>query len=146
MKATSKHKGKVMRINKLLCSFFVLAGILMFSACDPENYQHPEVLVGKWVLTNSSSKDAALNLTFDGDYVTVRNGSWDYRPFTNDIEWEYYMTKDSVLCISHTEYDGDGYETESHELDLSFSDSYNTLTLWYKPTFSALRKYTLIRR
>ena len=122
-----------------------IASMMLFAACDPDNYQHPAVLVGNWVSV-SNAKDPALNLYFDGEYVVVNNGSWNYRPFTSDVEWSYYMTRDSVLCISRTEYDGEDYDSESYELDLSFSDSYNTLTLWYDPPFSSVRKYTLIRR
>ena len=103
------------------------------------------MLVGKWVSINGA-KDAALNLYIDELEIEVKNGSWDYRPFISDEIWEYYIDKDSVLNISRTEYDGDEYDTESYELDLSFSNSYNTLTLWYKPAFSSLRKYTFIRR
>ena len=103
------------------------------------------MLVGKWVSINGA-KDAALNLYIDELEIEVKNGSWDYRPFISDEIWEYYIDKDSVLNISRIEYDGNDYETERYELELSFSDSYNTLTLWYKPAFSSLRKYTFIRR
>ena len=125
--------------------FFCLLAVTLLVSCDPENHQHPDVLVGNWVSV-SNAKDPALNLTFDGEYVTVKNGSWDYRPFTTDIEWQYYMDKDSALYISRTDYDGEDYDSESCVLDLSFSNSFNTLTLWYDPPFSSVRKYTLIRR
>lgn len=123
-----------------------LMTVMFLASCDPDDYQHPDVLRGSWV-SIANGKATALNLVFDYESLTVNHGSWDYRPFTYDDEWEYYMTKDSVLHIYRTKYDGDGdYSTESYELDLSFSDSFNTLTLWYKPAFSSLRKYTLIRR
>lgn len=125
--------------------FFCLLAVTLLVSCDPENHQHPDVLVGNWVSV-SNAKDPALNLTFDGEYVSVKNGSWDYRPFTTDIEWQYYMDKDSALYISRTYYDGEDYDSESYVLDLSFSNSFNTLTLWYDPPFSSVRKYTLIRR
>jgi len=131
-------------MSKIRMFFCLLAATLLVS-CDPENHQHPDVLVGNWVSV-SNAKDAALNLTFDGDDVTVKNGSWDYRPFTSDVEWEYYMSRDSVLHISRTTYYDDDYDTESYVLDLSFSNSFNTLTLWYDPPFSSVRKYTFIRR
>ena len=130
------------RTRLILC----LLAMALFVACDPDDYQHPDVLRGSWV-SLANAKNPALNLIFDEEYVMVKNGSWDYRPFTSDEEWSYYMSKDSVLHISHTEYEGDGdYTSESYELDLSFSESFNTLTLWYKPAFSSMRKYTFIRR
>ena len=131
-------------MKKCLFILCVVAAALL-SACNPDNYQHPDVLIGKWASV-ANAKDGALILYINKDYIEVQNGSWDYRPFSNDYEWEYYMSKDSVLHIYRTEYDGDEYETSSYELDLSFSDSYNTLTLWYDPPFSSVRKYTFMRR
>ena len=128
------------KISFILC----LIGCVLLSSCIHEELDN-EMLIGKWASV-SNDKDPSLMLYIDENYIEVRNGSWDYRPFTNDEEWQYYIGRDSVLCISQTEYDGDDYETESYELDLSFSNSYNTLTLWYDPPFSSVRKYTFIRR
>ena len=130
------------KIKVLLC----LLAMAFFVACDSDDYQHPDVLRGSWV-SLANAKSTALNLVFVEEEMTVHDGSRDYRPFTSDKVWEYYMSKDAVLHIYRTEYYGDGdYTTESYELDLSFSDSYNTLTLWYDPPFSSVRKYTFIRR
>ena len=138
----TKTINKMKKIGTLLG----LTAIMLLAACDPDDYQHPDVLVGNWVSV-SNTKDPALNLYFDGENVTVKNGSRNYRPFTSDIEWSYYMTKDSVLCIQHTEYYGDGdYTTNYEELELSFRDSYSTMTLRYEPSFSTAREYTLIKR
>ena len=130
------------KIKVLLC----LLAVVLFVACDSDDHQHPDVLLGSWV-SIANGKGPALNLVFDREGLTVHDGSWDYRPFTSDVTWSYYMTKDSMLNISRTEYYGDGdYSSESYELDMSFSESFNTLTLWYKPALSSLRKYTFIRR
>lgn len=135
-------------MKKLL--LFALMGLLFVSCKD--DYIDNTMLIGKWASVanakdgDANAKDGALILYIDETDIEVQNGSWSYRPFTNDEYWEYYIDRDSVLHISHEEYDGDDYYTEYYELDLSFRDSYNTLTLWYKPTFSALRKYTFFRR
>ena len=130
----------------LLLSF--LCGVL-FVSCGEDTIDN-SMFIGKWASVSNAkdgdAKDAALMLYVDETGLEVQNGSWSYRPFTNDEYWDYYIDVDSVLHISREEYDGEDYDTEYYELDLSFSDSYNTLTLWYKPTFSALRKYTFIRR
>ena len=130
----------------LLLSF--LCGVLFVSCC--EDTIDNSMFIGKWASVSNAkdgdAKDAALMLYVDETGLEVQNGSWSYRPFTSDEYWDYYIDVDSVLHISREEYDGEDYDTEYYELDLSFSDSYNTLTLWYKPTFSALRKYTFIRR
>lgn len=130
----------------LLLSF--LCGVL-FVSCGEDTIDN-SMFIGKWASVanakDGDAKDAALMLYVDETGLEVQNGSWSYRPFTSDEYWDYYIDVDSVLHISREEYDGEDYDTEYYELDLSFSDSYNTLTLWYKPTFSALRKYTFIRR
>lgn len=130
----------------LLLSF--LCGVL-FVSCGEDTIDN-SMFIGKWAsianAKDGDAKDAALMLYVDETGLEVQNGSWSYRPFTSDEYWDYYIDVDSVLHISRDEYDGEDYDTEYYELDLSFSDSYNTLTLWYKPTFSALRKYTFIRR
>jgi hypothetical protein len=130
----------------LLLSF--LCGVL-FVSCGEDTIDN-SMFIGKWASVSNAkdgdAKDAALMLYVDETGLEVQNGSWSYRPFTSDEYWDYYIDVDSVLHISREEYDGEDYDTEYYELDLSFSDSYNTLTLWYKPTFSALRKYTFIRR
>lgn len=130
----------------LLLSF--LCGVL-FVSCGEDTIDN-SMFIGKWASVSNAkdgdAKDAALMLYVDETGLEVQNGSWIYRPFTSDEYWDYYIDVDSVLHISREEYDGEDYDTEYYELDLSFSDSYNTLTLWYKPTFSALRKYTFIRR
>ena len=130
----------------LLLSF--LCGVL-FVSCGEDTIDN-SMFIGKWASVSNAkdgdAKDAALMLYVDETGLEVQNGSWSYRPFTSDDYWDYYIDVDSVLHISREEYDGEDYDTEYYELDLSFSDSYNTLTLWYKPTFSALRKYTFIRR
>ncbi len=130
----------------LLLSF--LCGVL-FVSCGEDTIDN-SMFIGKWAsianAKDGDAKDAALMLYVDETGLEVQNGSGSYRPFTSDEYWDYYIDVDSVLHISREEYDGEDYDTEYYELDLSFSDSYNTLTLWYKPTFSALRKYTFIRR
>ncbi len=130
----------------LLLSF--LCGVL-FVSCGEDTIDN-SMFIGKWAsianAKDGDAKDAALMLYVDETGLEVQNGSWSYRPFTSDEYWDYYIDVDSVLHISREEFDGEDYDTEYYELDLSFSDSYNTLTLWYKPTFSALRKYTFIRR
>ena len=133
---------------KKLLLFFAVFGLL-FVSCGEDTIDN-SMFVGKWASVanakDGDAKDAALMLYVDETGLEVQNGSWSYRPFTSDEYWDYYIDVDSVLHISREEYDGEDYDTEYYELDLSFSDSYNTLTLWYKPTFSALRKYTFIRR
>lgn len=133
---------------KKLLLFFAVFGLL-FVSCGEDTIDN-SMLIGKWASVSNAkdgdAKDAALMLYVDETGLEVQNGSWSYRPFTSDEYWDYYIDVDSVLHISREEYDGEDYDTEYYELDLSFSDSYNTLTLWYKPTFSALRKYTFIRR
>lgn len=135
-------------MKKLL--LFALLGLLFVSCKD--DYIDNTMLIGKRASVanakdgDANAKDGALILYIDETDIEVQNGSWSYRPFTSDEYWEYYIDRDSVLHISHEEYDGEDYYTEYYELDLSFRDSYNTLTLCYKPTFSALRKYTFIRR
>lgn len=133
---------------KKLLLFFAVFGLL-FVSCGEDTIDN-SMFIGKWASVanakDGDAKDAALMLYVDETGLEVQNGSWSYRPFTSDEYWDYYIDVDSVLHISREEYDGEDYDTEYYELDLSFSDSYNTLTLWYKPTFSALRKYTFIRR
>lgn len=133
---------------KKLLLFFAVFGLL-FVSCGEDTIDN-SMFIGKWAsianAKDGDAKDAALMLYVDETGLEVQNGSWSYRPFTSDEYWDYYIDVDSVLHISREEYDGEDYDTEYYELDLSFSDSYNTLTLWYKPTFSALRKYTFIRR
>lgn len=133
---------------KKLLLFFAVFGLL-FVSCGEDTIDN-SMFIGKWASVSNAkdgdAKDAALMLYVDETGLEVQNGSWSYRPFTSDVYWDYYIDVDSVLHISREEYDGEDYDTEYYELDLSFSDSYNTLTLWYKPTFSALRKYTFIRR
>ena len=133
-----------MKTNRLI-ALFVLLCAFVFTSCDPDNFQHPDVLKGNWASV-VNAKDPSLFLYIDDDVISVRNGSWNYRPFTNDVEWEYYMSKDSVLHIYRTDDYGDDYDTESYDLDLSFSDSYNTLTLYYDQFLGSPRKYTFIRR
>lgn len=134
-------------MKKLLLFFAVFD--LLFVSCGEDTIDN-SMFIGKWASVSNAkdgdAKDAALMLYVDETGLEVQNGSWSYRPFTSDEYWDYYVDVDSVLHISREEYDGEDYDTEYYELDLSFSDSYNTLTLWYKPTFSALRKYTFIRR
>lgn len=131
---------------KLIRITMLLFAAVMLSACNPENFQHPDVLKGIWVSV-SNAKDPALILEIYDETLIVKDGSWGYRPFTSDEEWDYYMDRDSVLHISRYEYDSDGdYSQTSHVLDLSFSNSFNTLTLFYKPLFSSVRKYTFMRR
>ena len=123
-------------ISLLFCSLF-------FSSCT--EYIDNEMFIGTWASV-ANAKDPALFLHVDENTVTVENGSWDYRPFSFDETWEYFIDKDSVLHLTRYYYDGEDYSSETKTLDLSFSDSYNTLTLWYKPPLGALRKYTFIRR
>lgn len=131
---------------KLFRLTILLFAAVTLSACNPEDYQHPDVLKGIWVSV-ANAKDPALILEIYDEALVVKDGSWNYRPFTSDEEWDYHMDRDSVLHISRYEYDSDGDYTESsHVLDLSFSNSFNTLTLYYKPLFSSVRKYTFMRR
>ena len=136
-------------MKKLLLLTF-LCGVL-FVSCEDDSIDNT-MLIGNWASVanakagDANAKDGALILYIDEADIEVQNGSWRYRPFTSDEYWNYYIDRDSVLHISHEEYDGDDYYTEYYELDLSFSDSYNTLTLWYDPPYSSARKYTFIRR
>lgn len=132
-----------MKILKIILSLSI---VMAFASCDPDNHQHPDVLVGTWASV-SNAKESALILTFDGEYVMVKNGSWDYRPFSADCEWEYYMDRDSVLHLSRYYYDSDDvYESEHLVFDMSFSNSYNTLTLYYDPLIGSDKRFTFIRR
>ena len=123
----------------------IVAALFCLVSCDPDNHQHPDVLFGTWASV-ANEKSGTLFLDIDDLNISVRNGSWDFRPFTDDGMWNYYMTRDSVLCISREYYDGDEYSSESYDLDLSFSNSFNTLTLYYDPLIGSARKYTFIRR
>ncbi len=130
---------------KRVVFLIIVLGAFLCTSCEPDDFQHPDVLQGTWASV-VNAKDPSLFLYIDEELISVRNGAWSYRPFTEDVEWDYYMSRDSILHISRTVYYGDDYSTESYELDLSFSDSYNTLTLWYNPALSSVRKYTFIRR
>ena len=143
IKANNDYMKKLLLLSALLG--------LLFVSCEDNSIDNT-MLIGNWASVanakagDANAKDAALILYIDEADIEVQNGSWRYRPFTSDEYWNYYIDSDSVLHISHEEYDGDDYYTEYYELDLSFSDSYNTLTLWYDPPYSSARKYTFIRR
>lgn len=122
----------------MLCS-------LAFTACDPDNYQHPDVLQGHWVLTNT--KDGVLALDFVDDELFVTDATHEHAPFNSSTEWTWYMTKDSTLIISYYDYDYDKSTTSySYNLDLSFSDNFRYLTLVYDPWLGHTKRYTFYKR
>ena len=118
-----------------------------FVSCDEENYQHPDFLNGHWVST-SNAKEPALILVFDDYNVEVKNSSRQYKPFRNDHTWDYYMTRDSVLCLSRSyDYDSDGvYDSEYLEFELYLRNNGRMMTLVYTPLFGSQRTFTFIHR
>ena len=132
------------RISTLFCT--ALTAVLMLTGCDPENYQHPEVLFGTWVQTETP-KAGALILTFDDDYMYVDNADSDDKPFQNSDVWYYWMDADSTLTIEYEYYDSDGYyQTSSRMLELSFGEDFQYLTLVYDPFLGKRREYHFFKR
>lgn len=125
-----------MRIKYLL---LCLIALLPLFSCESEDVRHPEILKGSWVSV-ANAKDPTLILIVDDEFITVKNGSYDYEPFTANEQWDYSMSRDSVLTItSYENYD-------SYKLGVSFRNSYNTMTITYYPFLSPVRTYTFIRR
>lgn len=124
----------------------LLPFIMLFSSCEEDTIDNT-MFIGTWASV-ANAKDGSLFLHVSDDFIEVDNGSRIYKPFTSDVEWEYSISSDSVLHIWRTEYDASDEitDTEAYDIDISFGDSYNTMTLYYKPSFSSLRKYTFIRR
>ncbi len=133
---------KTLKITCLISTLMLCS--LAFTACDPDNYQHPDVLQGHWVLTNT--KDGVLALDFVDDELFVTDATHEHAPFNSSTEWTWYMTKDSVLVISYDDYDYYDKSTSSYELDLSFSDHYHYLTLVYDPWLGHTKSYTFYKR
>lgn len=132
------------RIATLLCT--ALTAVLMLTGCNPENYQHPEVLFGTWAQTEAS-KPGALILTFDDEFMYVENADNDDKPFQNSDLWTYYMRADSTLVIEYEYYDSDGYyQSDSRSLELSFGDDFRYLTLVYDPFLGKRREYHFFKR
>ncbi len=119
---------------------------VLLSSCDEDTIDNT-MFLGTWASV-ANAKENALFLHVSEDYIDVDNGSRTYKPFTSDVQWNYIISSDSILHIWRSEYDAsDEYtDTEAYDLDISFSNSYNTLTMHYKPTFGSVRKYTFIRR
>jgi len=122
--------------------------LLLFTLCScKDDVIDSSALYGHWVLI-SNAKDGALILVFDDEEVSVSNAAWDYRPFTSNVSWEYYVDNDSVLHLSRyvgTDEDGSS-EYDYLNFDLSFSENYNRLTLYYDPLIGSLRHFTFAKR
>ena len=67
---------------KLIRITILLFAAVMLSACNPENYQHPDVLKGIWVSV-SNAKDPALILEIYDETLVVKDGSWNHGPYDN---------------------------------------------------------------
>ncbi|MBP5516952.1 MAG: hypothetical protein J6X86_08400 [Bacteroidales bacterium] len=135
---------------KKLAIVFSVALMAMFAtSCFKEEY-HPEALEGHWVLAGESKDDGSksvLALTFENGLLWVDGASSGQRPFTMSDEWEYYMTRDSVLVITYEYYDSEDYlERDSYDLKMSFRDDDNTLILVYDPLIGSTKRYTFYRR
>lgn len=128
--------------NKALFLFLLVP--FLFS-CESESYLPNDILDGYWVSVQPA-KSSSLILHFDDGSLSVKNGSWNYRPFTDNASWSYQITTDSVLIISQGYFDGDDYENHNYSLSLSLSSSGKKLTLCYDPPFSSVRQYSFVRR
>ena len=128
-------------------SILLIAAIsmLLFTSCVDE-YISTEALYGRWVVLSNTKENALVLEFFDDDVVDVHNSSWSYRPFTSDCSWDYYLDRDSVLHLSRYVSDADGESREYINLNLSFSDSYRTLTLVHDPLVGSVRRFTFMKR
>ena len=130
-------------IRLLLLSF---VSLLTLASCEDDSIS-ADALQGHWVIV-SNTKENALVLDFRDFEVDVRNSDWSYRPFTSDYTWSYYLDRDSVLHLSRYEgVDSDGYnEYDYLDFTISFSDSYQSLTLYYDPLIGSARTFKFMKR
>lgn len=131
---------------KRLALLITLFAAFAMSGCEDEYRTYmPD---SHWILhADGMVEGHRLALTFDGDVVSVADGSYRTPPFTGSRKWDYYLVDDVEMRIYYTETDSDGgTSTTSYTLGYSMAPDGLTLTLTYDPTFGARRTYTFDRR
>ncbi len=124
---------------------FVAFVALTLSSCKDDSIP-TDILQGRWVLL-ANTKGNALVLDFNGDEVEVKNGAWEYRPFTSDYVWDFYLDRDSILHLSrYVGSDDDGSDYEYLDFDLSMSNNNQRMTLYYDPLLGSVRHFTFMKR
>lgn len=132
-------------MRKFFVFLFVAFVALTLSSCKDDSIP-TDILQGRWVLL-ANTKGNALVLDFNGDEVEVKNGAWEYRPFTSDYVWDFYLDRDSILHLSrYVGSDDDGSDYEYLDFDLSMSDNNQRMTLYYDPLLGSVRHFTFMKR
>lgn len=128
---------------KSLIIAFVAAASMLCASCKDEDVYYLDD--SHWILhTEGVSEGKRLNLTFEGDKLTVKD-----RPFLSnfplDVDvWDYYIS-DGYLHASRTYYD-DGYQEESYSFRVEFSDNESQMTLTQQRLLSSDRVFVFDRR
>lgn len=132
-------------MRKFFVFLFVVFVALTLSSCKDDSIP-TDILQGRWVLL-ANTKGNALVLDFNGDEVGVKNGAWEYRPFTSDYVWAFYLDRDSILHMSrYVGSDDDGSDYEYLDFDLSMSNNNQRMTLYYDPLLGSVRHFTFMKR
>ena len=132
-------------MRKFFVFLFVAFVALTLSSCKDDSIP-TDILQGRWVLL-ANTKGNALVLDFNGDEVGVKNGAWEYRPFTSDYVWDFYLDRDSILHLSrYVGSDDDGSDYEYLDFDLSMSNNNQRMTLYYDPLLGSVRHFTFMKR
>ena len=132
-------------MRKFFVFLFFAFVALTLSSCKDDSIP-TDILQGRWVLL-ANTKGNALVLDFNGDEVEVKNGAWEYRPFTSDYVWDFYLDRDSILHLSrYVGSDDDGSDYEYLDFDLSMSNNNQRMTLYYDPLLGSVRHFTFMKR
>ena len=132
-------------MRKFFVFLFVAFVAMTLSSCKDDSIP-TDILQGRWVLL-ANAKGNALVLDFNGDEVEVKNGAWEYRPFTSDYVWDFYLDRDSILHLSrYVGSDDDGSDYEYLDFDLSMSNNNQRMTLYYDPLLGSVRHFTFMKR
>ena len=132
-------------MRKFFVFLFVAFVAMTLSSCKDDSIP-TDILQGRWVLL-ANTKGNALVLDFNGDEVEVKNGAWEYRPFTSDYVWDFYLDRDLILHLSrYVGSDDDGSDYEYLDFDLSMSNNNQRMTLYYDPLLGSVRHFTFMKR
>ncbi len=127
----------------------ILVAAFCFASCEETNTEMEDFLQGRWVQLNSAidddAKANALVLEFDGDDLTVKNGTSKTKPFGSGTSyWYYYVNLDECLVIYRDDYDDETYEC--YYLPINYDSEEEILYLDYDRTFGDDLHYSFMRR
>lgn len=119
---------------------------LLFSSCEKEECWYLES--SHWILhVDGMTEGHRLALTFNGNEMTVHDGSWDTPPFYSSDTWYYHIGEDSRLYMYKYEVDSDDdVSTTSYYLDFSMDEAETSITLTYNPWLGSRHTYKFDRR